>query len=109
VSTPANGVGDPAVMDMSQLFGTQTPAPTPEDKKEEAQISYTKSKGWQTQKDYLQERINYWQHFLPGNTPVNQMTAEQRDMAWVVADNMIREINLWITHAEAPANSSTEQ
>jgi hypothetical protein len=90
-------------LDMSQLMAT--PEPVIDTKEEELQAKFAASKGWIDQKQYLQDRIEYWQHYLPGNTPVNQMTPEQRDIAWTVADNVIREINLWVTQVDTTKNA----
>lgn len=54
------------------------------------------SKGWEQQKEFLQTRIEYWQHFLPDGRAISKLSPGERETAWQIADNVIREINLWI-------------
>lgn len=82
----------------SSIFSIQEPNVDVSDEK--ATAKFARSKEWKQQKEYLQSRIEYWQHFLPGGESVNGMSPEERQQRWIDADNVIREINQWVLSVE---------
>lgn len=90
----------------ADMFSIPEPVVDTTDQKLTAQ--FASSTGWKQQKEYLQERINYWQHFLPDGKAVNQLSREERETAWAIADNVIREVNQWIMSVEGMKDAYAE-
>jgi hypothetical protein len=89
-----------SVMGTSDSTIFSIPEPVIDTSDEKSTAKFARSKLWKQQKEYLQSRIDYWQHFLPSGEPINTLPQEQRETAWIIADNVIREINQWILGVE---------
>jgi hypothetical protein len=53
---------------------------------------------------YFQERIEYWQHQLPDGTGVNLAERDKVLQHYIDADNVIREINTWVSNIQSKQN-----
>lgn len=80
----------------------ESTAPEVDTSDQKLTAKFATTKGWKQQKEYLQSRIEHWQHFLPGNPskPINEASKEERAQHMVDADNIIREINQWVLQVE---------
>lgn len=77
----------------TQLPVTQIPDLVLEEEKKLAKFS--KSAEFQRLKNYIEGRIDFFQHNLPDGTPieVSKMTHEERMAHWMAANIVIREFN----------------
>lgn len=53
---------------------------------------YSRSTEFKELSEKMQERITYYQSFLPGGVPVEQVSEEERGKYWAVANIVIREL-----------------
>lgn len=74
----------------------ESTAPEVDTSDQKLTAKFATTKGWKQQKEYLQSRIEHWQHFLPNGDSVSELSGVERATAWVIADNIIREINTWV-------------
>lgn len=72
--------------------------PVQPDKKKEPQNDFEKlanSSNYKQVKDYLDQRIKYFQQYLPSSgKPVEELTDEQRAVAWGQASVAIKELEM---------------
>lgn len=55
---------------------------------------FSKKKEWKELVEHMDERIAYYQSFLPGNVPVTAISDEERGKYWAVADIVINELRM---------------
>ena len=92
---PVNGIiGD------NQL--TQLPTTQPDEKElleENRTARYTHTPEYKKQKEYWQERIMFYQTYLPdGSKAIADATSQERADNWAVANLVIRELNTLINY-----------
>lgn len=79
-------------------------APVIEDKQDKMIAAGMNSEFGKWLMAYFQERIEFWQHQLPDGTGVNLAEREKVLQHYVDADNVIREINIWLSNIQSKQN-----
>lgn len=85
---PQNGVvGD-------ENFGTELPRTQVVDEQlnaEKRMATFTKSQGYQELEAFVKSRIDYYQKYLPGDVPAENVPDEERGKYWAISNIVIRE------------------
>jgi hypothetical protein len=90
-----------AIIGDNQL--TQLPVTQPDEKElleEKRTARYTNTPEYKKQKEYWEERIKFYQSFLPDGKPVATATSQERTDQWAVANLVIQEIQTLINYYE---------
>lgn len=86
---PQNGlIGD--------TYGTDLPQMQVEEdtlKEEKRMAKYSRSAEFKRIREHFEAKVAYYQQFLPGNVPVEQISEEERGKYWAVANIVIKEFN----------------
>lgn len=61
---------------------------------------YTKTPEYQKQKEYWEERIKFYQTYLPDGRPVVTASTQERTDHWAVANLVIQEIQTLMSYYE---------
>lgn len=95
-----------AVMGDSTNYGTDLPnTEVPDEQMAELQKSakFSKTKEFQVLKDHLEGRVAYYQSFLPGNVPAENVPDDERGKYWAIANILIAEFRGIINSYEQAA------
>ena len=87
-------------------FGTDLPqAEIAEDGLQEQRnrVKFSKSKEWQELKAHCEEKITYYQTFLPNGSPIAGMSPKQAAEHWTVANLIVAEFKQLIDKYESAA------
>jgi len=69
---------------------------------------YSRSKEFQELKGKMEERIKFYQSYLPGGTPIVSITEEERGKYWAIADCVIGELQAVIDMYETANEEAIE-
>lgn len=103
---PQNGiVGD-------DNFGTDIPqTQVPDvttDNETVAAANFNNSTEFDRLKTNMQARIEYWQKYLPGGTPADQLNHDERAWRWLAADSVITELRAIMDAYQGAADAVKE-
>lgn len=88
MSGPVNAImGDDFVTDLPVID-----VPQSELAEERRKAKFSRTAEFKKLKEHLEERIRFYQGFLPGNTPVVAVAEEERGKYWAVADLVVAEL-----------------
>lgn len=82
---------------MGDNFGTELPEAQIDEtvlNQEKRKARYAKSKDYQDLKQRFQDRITFYQTFLPDGRPLTGVDTQERAHMWVVANALIGEFNM---------------
>lgn len=90
----------------SDSFGTDLPQTQLEEENlviEKNMAKFSKSKEFEKLKEHLEQRITYYQNFLPGGVPPENVPDEERGKYWAVSNMVIGELRAIIDAYEQAA------
>ena len=97
---PNNGI----MGDVSQGIDLPTAPDTARDealRELNKKAKYSRSAEFKELKERMEERITYYQAYLPGNMPVEGVNEEERGKYWLVADIVIKELRMVMEQYES--------
>lgn len=101
---PQNGImGDAHPTELPQAVQTDDQL-----KEERAMASFTKTEEFKRLKDHLEQRIAYYQQFLPDGTPVVGTDLKKAQEMWVPANIIIQEMRAILGSYELAKEVVTE-
>lgn len=89
---------------IGEAYGTDLPetsVPKDELDNERNLAKFSKTKEFQRLKQHLEDRIEYYQGFLPDGRPIDSVTKGDREGSWVIANAIIGELKFIINRYEA--------
>lgn len=93
---PQNGIlGDDLGMELPE-----TQVDTTAMAEEQKAARYSKSHEYKKLKSHWDERISYYQKFLPDGRPLTEATKEEREQMWIVANIVIAELQTVMNYYE---------
>lgn len=94
-----------APIDSSHSFDFSVPKIEVDTREEEELISISRSDEWHRIVEMLQERKEFWKHYLPGGVDMSNVAKEELVVAWKTAHNVIKEIDTFINIVESNSAS----
>lgn len=79
------------LLPMTEDFNIEVPETTPDDSDEKRKKSISRTKKWKEFIAFADNRVGLYQQFLPGANPA----LKKSDDNWIVADCIIRELEMW--------------
>lgn len=103
---PANGImgGDTSITDMPQ---TQVDDTAFLELQKTARFSKTAE--YKELKKYLEDKITYWQSFLPGNVVPEHVPDEERGKYWAVSNIVVKELRAILNVYEGAAEQVKDE
>ncbi len=102
---PANGL-------MGDSYGTDIPVTQVDEQsldEEKRKAKYSRTKEFKQLREKVEMRIAYYQQFLPGNIPPENVTEEERGKYWAVANILIQEFRALINEYDAAKEAVDNQ
>ena len=93
-------------------FGTELPeTKVPENQlnEEKKAARFSKTKEYKVLKEYIQERIKYYQKYLPDGREIGSIAQPELGQKWVEANTIVREFQLILDSYENAAEAVKEK
>lgn len=88
-------------------YGTELPETTINDEVRQEQLAaarFSKSKEFKALKEHFENRIAFYQTYLPDGRPLTDVSAAERESMWVIANAIIGEFNAVINEFQRAAD-----
>lgn len=93
---------------IGDISGTDLPELVPDEQglnEEKKMARYSKSSEFKRIKQHFNERVAFYQRYLPGGVPINTVSQEEREKMWIVADTIITELQTVLDSYEIAAEA----